>query len=228
MTIKIAIMSILLLALNISNAQTSVTAITGVHSSTTSTNGDVNSILTLNPLRSINLGLLVEQALDDKLSITTGLISRKKGFVVEESMHTSIAGLDVPLGVKVINTINYVEVPAILKYRQTLTSGLQAYVGAGPSLGYARSGSIDLKARALLDFNVMSTPLELGSHNYNRTELLGNVLAGVKIPYGSSGHWLAEINYTKGFTDFVSEDFMIDAGGKHDGWTFNVGYGINF
>ena len=136
--------------------------------------------------------------------------------------------MDLPIGAKVINTISYLEVPLMLKYNVTSLKGIEPYVGLGPSISYAREGTLDTKASAgFFDLNVTSTPLELASNDYNRTQVVGNVVGGVKIPYGV-GNWLVEVGYSRSFTDLVSEDFIIDAGGKHTDLSFSVGYGISF
>ena len=215
----------------LSYAQTAVTGMIGVHSSNTSNNlalgDDSGAFLSSKPITSLTGGIIVDHALDNNLSLSSGVLLRRKGFQVAEGVSFNLLGIDLGVGASAVTQVQYVEVPLMLKAHLGNSSAVQPYIGLGPSISYAAAGSIDTRANAIISFNVSSTPLELSSNNYNRWQLGGNAVAGVKVPYGS-GHWMIEGGYNTSFTELISEDFLIDAGGKHNGWTLAVGFGKTF
>ncbi len=215
----------------LSYGQTTVTGMIGVHSSNTSTNlalgDDSGAFLTSKPITSFTGGIVVDQALDKTLSLSSGVLFRRKGFQVAEGVSFNLLGVDLGVGASAVTQVQYLEVPIMLKVHLGNSNIVQPYVGLGPSISYATSGSLDTRANAIISFNLSSTPLELSSNNYNRWQLGGNAVAGLKIPYGS-GHWMVEGGYNTSFTDLISDDFLIDAGGKHSGWTLAVGFGKTF
>lgn len=215
----------------LSYGQTTVTGMIGVHSSKTSTNlalgTDAGALLASKPITSLTGGIIVDHSLDNLLSFSTGVLARRKGFKVSAGTGIDLLGIDLGIGASAVTQVQYVEVPLMLKAHLGNSKTVQPYIGAGPSVSYATSGSIDTRVNAILSFNVSSTPLELSSPNFNRWQLGGNAVAGVKVPYGT-GHWMVEGGYNTSFTDLISDDFLIDAGGKHSGWTLSVGYGMTF
>ena len=209
-------------------AQTTVNLITGINSASTDINSSLTEVVDVQPIKNLTIGLKVDQRLDRHLSVTTGIISKSKGFQIQQSTGIDLLGMDLPIGAKVVNQIKYIEVPLLLTYNIKPVSGIEPYVSLGPSLSYARSGTINTKVQAaIFDVNVTSTPLVLTSDDYNRTQVVGNAVAGLKLPYGR-GHWVAEVGYSRSFTELVSDNFRVDAGGIHTDWNFSVGYGISF
>lgn len=217
--------------MTMSQAQTTVTGMIGAHTSTTSANISLNEgsneILNLKPITTFTGGIVVDHALDKILSISSGLHFRSKGFKVFEGTNAGILGLDLGLGVKATTNISYLELPLMLKANLGNNTFIKPYVGIGPSVSYATSGTLQTSATALLDFNVSETDIDLTSNNYNRWQLGGQAVAGAMIPYGQ-GHWSAEVGYSASLTDLVSDNFLIKAGGRHRGLTFSIGYGMSF
>ena len=217
--------------MTISKAQTTVTGMIGLHSSTTSANvalsESTGGLVNLKPIATFTGGVVVDQALDNRLSFSTGVHFRSKGFKILAGSSVGVLGLDLGVGVKATTQISYVEVPFMLKANLSNSERVQPYLGVGPSISYAASGTLRTSATAIFDFNVSNTDIDLTSDNYNRWQLGGQAVAGALIPYGQ-GHWMAEVGYSRSFTNLVSDDFLIDAGGRHSGLTFSVGYGMRF
>ena len=217
--------------MTISTAQTTVTGMIGIHSSTTSANISVDQttggILNQKSISSFTGGVVVDHALDKRLSVSTGVHFRNKGFKISGGTSVDVLGFDIGFGANATTRISYVEVPLLLKANISNTAVVQPYLGVGPSLSYATRGTLNTTATAIFDFNLSSTDINLASNNFNRWQLGGQAVAGALIPYGS-GHWMTEVGYATSFTDLVSDDFLIDAGGKHSGWTVSVGYGMRF
>lgn len=217
--------------MTISQAQTTVTGMIGVHSSMTSANISINEddkgLLDLKPITTFTGGIVVDHTLDKRLSVSSGLYFRTKGFQVSEGTSVDVLGLDLGVGVKATTALSYIEVPLMLKANFSNSTSIIPYAGIGPSVSYATKGTLRTSATAILNFNVSETDINLASNNYNRWQLGGQAVAGAVIPYGE-GHWSAEVGYSASFTDLVSDDFLIEAGGRHRGVTFSVGYGMSF
>ncbi len=225
------LISTMIIVATFSYGQTTVTGMIGVHSSNTSTNlslgSDAGALLSSKPITSLTGGIIVDHALDNLLSVSTGVLARRKGFIISEGTGIELIGIELGIGASAVTQVSYLEVPLMLKANLGNSRTIIPYIGVGPSVSYATSGSIDTRVNAILSFNVSSTPLELSSPNYNRWQLGGNAVAGIKVPYGT-GHWMLEGGYSTSFTDLISDDFLIDADSKHSGWTFSVGYGMTF
>jgi len=208
------------------HGQTSVSVISGLYHSNTSSTLQTD-LINLESINRLNLGILVEQKLDPRLSVRSGIIHKQSGFQVRESMNIDVLGANIPLGVKAVAELNTLEIPVMLQYNFTTNSGLTPYISAGPSVSYALSGAVKTKATAILDFTVSNTELNLSSSDYNRFGVVGNITAGTKIPYGK-GHFLTEVGYNRSFTNLTSESFMVDTGLRPKGFNINFGYGLSF
>jgi len=201
----------------------------GFHNSNTKTNGGSTELLDIKPVASMGLGINWERKLDEKLSFEAGLNYTQKGFQVGAGTDINVLGMDLPLGAMALTKINYLTVPATLKLNIDIPkSYVTPYIGVGPSVSYALSGQLETKLQAaIFDLNVSTTELELSSANYNRAQVNGQAIVGADIAYGL-GSLRIEAGYHHSFTDLISNDFVIDAGGKHHGWNLSLGYGMRF
>ena len=215
----------LVLMCEMSYAQVTISPYLGALHSNTKINTE---LIQPNGISSVVLGMHADYSLDKNLSVRSGIKKTRRGFEVGATTGIDILGTSIPVGVKAATEIDYIEVPLMLMYKIDAGTKFRPYVGLGSGLAYATKGNLRTKATAIIDFTVGNTELQLDSPDYNRTSAMGYALAGVEIPYGKSGHWIVEVEHSRSFTDFVSEDFLIDAGGRHRGIGFNVGYGIRF
>jgi len=207
--------------------QTTVNVITGLHSANTSHSGIQTDLLDLKSINRLSMGIIIDQGIDDRLSVRTGLIYKQNGFQINETFGMDVLGTELPIGVKVAAELNTLEIPLMLQYNFKNIPGITPYVSAGPSFSYAQSGAIKTKATAIFDFTVNNTALDLSSDNYNRFGVNGNVVTGLKIPYGK-GQFVTEVGYSHSMTDVTSERFLVDTGLRPKGWSFNIGYGLSF
>ena len=208
-------------------SQTDISLFGGNYISGTKSTMIGSDFLQLDPIHSFSTGLIVKHHLSDQIAVRTGINYHKRGFSITEGTSVNVFGLPIPLGVEVRNEINYLELPIMLQYNLPVNGSVQAYLAGGFGVGYAMNGNLTTRAQTILDFNVTNTPLNLSSNDYNRIDMSAQVLAGVEIPNGNS-HFLVEFGYGQSLNDFVSNDFFLDAGGRHYGWMMNVGYGIRF
>lgn len=170
-------------------------------------------------------GLVVRQPIDDKLAITSGIHYKQKGFGIGVSFPVEILGVDMPLGASAVTKMNYIEVPLLLNYTHKNDLGIEPYIEIGPSFGYATSATLNTQADILITINLSSTDLDLSKDTYNRFEVAGQGVAGVKIPYGR-GAFDIGLNYTQAFTDSV-DDTLLDVTLKNKGFGVFAGFNIN-
>lgn len=221
----LASVSLVLMFAISSYAQVTITPYIGALHSNTKIQTD---LIQPSGISSAVLGLHADYSLDKNLSVRSGIKKTRRGFEVGVTTGIDLLGINVPVGVKAATEIDYIEVPLMLMYKINAGSKIRPYVGLGSGLSYATKANLRTKATAILDFTLGNTEIQLDSPNYNRTLTMGYALAGVEIPYGRHGHWIVEVEHSRSFTDFVSEDFLVDAGGRHSGIGINVGYGIRF
>lgn len=219
----------LLGAASLAGQKNTLTFSAGFHNSNTKTNGGSTEFLDIKPIASLGAALSWERKLDDKLSLETGLSYAQKGFQVGAGTDINVLGMELQLGAKALTKINYLTVPATLKLNIDIPkSYVTPYIGVGPSVSYALKGQLETKIQAaIFDLNVNTTELVLSSANYNRAQVNGQAIVGLDIVYGL-GSLKIEAGYNHSFTDLISNDFVIDAGGKHHGWNLSIGYGMHF
>ena len=171
------------------------------------------------------LGMFYKIDLLNNFSFVPGVKYSEKGFTVDEGLDVDIFGADLPLGVRAETHSYYIEVPALFRY--TIPSGIgEFYFEGGPTLGYATAAEIRTKARAILDFNLMTTDLNLNNDIYNRWEVSGQVGAGVAVIAGP-GKLFANVRYQHGFTDMLDNP-TIDIRLKNRNINWGVGYAYTF
>lgn len=223
---KILAAATLTTAVTLCSAQITTELKVGVLNSNTSSS--ISNTVNLSPMTSLSAGLEMSYAMDNNLSILTGVNYNRHGFSTVQGTNITVLGMGIPLGVKATTEINYLTIPALLKVDLPGSTKIEPYIAAGPSVAYATSGKLRTSATALFDFNVTNTDLVLNSPNYNRVQMWGNLRAGAKIPYNANGHWIIEAGYIHSFTDLVSDNFVLDAGGRHRAFNLTVGYGFRF
>ena len=210
------------------SGQSKLTLLTGVHNSNTQTNGGAADILNKQAIHSGVVGLSYERMLDKRFSIETGASFLQKGFSLDLTQNVNLLGIDLPLGASAVTRISYLEFPVRMKYNFGTNSNIKPYLGVGPSLSYALNGKLQTRVHAgILDFNATSTDLELSSTDYNRAQINGQAVAGIDILYGI-GSFRLQADYAHSFTDLISDDFILDTGGKHHGWSLSAGYTVHF
>lgn len=210
------------------SAQISAGVQMGTHHSNTSFNGISEGVLPNNQaLKDFTGSVFVDYALDQNLSVRSGLNFKQKGFIVSVNMPVELGGVDLPIGVRAENRINYIEVPLMLNYKIPALGIVRPYIGIGPSLAFAQSGYIRTTGTAIIDFTINKTELDLSSDTFRRTELVGNAVAGLEIPYGK-GFFSMEAGFEKSLQDFMTDSFVVDTGARHRGISLKVGYGIRF
>ncbi len=198
---------------------------TGYHSAGTQVSSGISeSVLPkFNTIGNASIGLTAEVGLDDKLSVVTGAHLKQKGFMTQAGTDFDLLGLNIPVGVKVENRLNYVELPLHLKYSYG-NAKYKAFVAAGPSLSIGRSGSIKAFATSFIDIELTDQEINFSDELYNRTNVNGDLSLGGEMAYGL-GKLQASISYGRSFGKFLSDN-TLNADLTHSGMTYSIAYSI--
>lgn len=173
----------------------------------------------------VSLGAFVELPLSEVFSLRPGLEYTQRGTSVGLTQDVNLLGVKLPLGARAKTTFDYVDAPLLLQYNLPTRSNLQAYVIAGPSIGYAVSGKLRTSARALIDVTITSTDVDLEAINYQRLHVAAVGGAGVRGRLGESATVFLEGRYEYGLTQPYNVPLVKDGVG-FQGW--NVGAGVSF
>jgi hypothetical protein len=180
------------------------------------------------PDRTLHAGLLAQvlasKNIGNHFEVETGLAYQEKGFHIKEGINMDILNLPVKLGVEAITTMRYIQIPLHLKYNLS-SQGIQVFVFAGPSVGYAMSGNVRTRANFIFDVNINNTRLDLNQTMYNRIELGGNAGGGIGLPIGD-GQLTARFNFNQGFNRVI-DNTLVDLRLKNYGFGMNIGYKLS-
>jgi len=207
------------------HAQIHVGITTGYHNASTKVSSGISeSVLPdFRNTGNATLGLIAEFGLDDKLSVVTGAHLKQKGFNMKAGTAFNALGLSIPIGVRVENKLNYVEIPLHLKYSYG-TEQFKAFASLGPSISVGRNGSIKAFATSFIDVELTDREIDFSDPLYNRTNLNGDITLGGEMKYGV-GKIQAGISYGRSFGKFLSDN-TLNADLTHSGMTYSIGYSI--
>lgn len=129
----------------------------------------------------------------------------QKGFTWDESAGVPIGNIEIPLGAKATFRSNYIEVPLLAKVKLG-NEVVQAYILAGPSVGYATNAKIITRPRLFFEFDPIKTNVNLDNINYERFDI--GATGGLGVQFNLNGVKIfADARYTHGFTELY--DFPV-------------------
>jgi Outer membrane protein beta-barrel domain len=190
------------------------------------TSKDLSGTIDFKTMSSASFGAFYELDLGHNFSVQPEINYNEKGFKSDIGKDFTLFGVNLPVGANAVTVIKYVDVPVLAKYKFGNTEGVHAYVIAGPSLGYAMNGTIDTRAKVLIDFKIASTPIDLTSNNYKRLEVAGVIGGGVALPIGDKAKLFADVRYTKSLMD-VYELPITGSRLRNQGFGVGVGFAVN-
>lgn len=161
----------------------------------------------INFLNTFTGGITVNQRIDDKLSVTSGIHFKRKGFIAEEMLSAEALGINVNIEGTAETRIDYLEIPLLLNIAFNRDNKVQPYIEFGPAFSYAMQGEIQTRGQFIIEFNGPKFDLDLTKDNYNRFEVAGQGVAGLKIPYGK-GIFDLGVSYTHAFTDLLKDPVL--------------------
>lgn len=153
----------------------------------------------LSGIISPEIGLFAEFALSDQISLQPELQYTSRGFAIDLNTDATVAGIRLPIGAIARSRFHYVEMPVLFK-ASFGNEATKAYVVAGPSVGYAMSGNLKTSARALIEFELVNTPINLSAIDYQRLAFNGVVGLGVQHNLASGVSLVGDLRYTHGFS----------------------------
>jgi len=180
----------------------------------------------IKPITQYTTGIQYERNLNPNLSFVTGAQFTSRGFGMKENFNIDLFGVDLPVGARIETRLNYLEVPAMLKY-EFGEGGVTPYVKAGASAAYAIDGKIQPKVDAIITWKLPAININLESDMYNRLDVSGIVGAGLNFPVGETGAIQLDVNYRHSLNDMFL-DKITDIRIKSHGISAGLGYTMRF
>lgn len=156
-------------------------------------------------LDNFTIGAVAEVPLLSNLYFQPELNYTVKGFGLTANADVDVFNTPLPIGAEARSKFHYLDVPLLAKAKFG-QQAVQFYITAGPSFGYALSGEVETIARALVEFKVSDSPINLESINYERFEVSGIVGAGLNIDL-KFVQLFADARYQHGFTELYDIPF---------------------
>ena len=97
------------------------------------------------------------------------------------------------------------------------------YVVAGPTFGYATGGSLDTRAKLLIEIDLFKTDINLDAVGYERWEVGGMAGAGVNFNVGNGNNLFFDVRYAHGFSQPYDIPIVRERV-QHNSIGFNVGF----
>lgn len=116
----------------------------------------------------LSFGAFADIPFGDVISFRPGFELNRRGTVLNLNADQDIFGINVPLGAETKTRFTYIDVPLLLQAKLPTTGAVQPYAFAGASLGYATGGNLRTTATAIIEFNLMSSDIDLDAINYER------------------------------------------------------------
>jgi len=129
----------------------------------------------------LSFGAFVDIPFGNIISLRPGVEINRRGTVLNIDADQDVFGINVPLGAQAKTRFTYVDVPLLIQAKVPTTGAIQPYAFAGASLGYATGGNLRTTATAIIEFNLMSTDIDLESINYERFHVAAVGGLGAKV-----------------------------------------------
>lgn len=128
----------------------------------------------------LSAGVFVSIPLSEHISFRPGLEVNRRGTSLALAENVDVFGVNLPFGAVAKTRFTYVDVPLLFEAKLPTGSGIQPYAFGGASLGYATGGNLRTTARAIVEFNLLTTDIDLEAINYERFHVAAVGGLGVK------------------------------------------------
>ncbi|MFK8161808.1 MAG: porin family protein [Lewinella sp.] len=177
-------------------AQTSIGFRGGYGSSNIRTDKELNAISDqFDNSSALSFGVFADIPFGDIISFRPGVELNRRGTTLAITGDQQIFGVNIPIGAQAKTRFTYVDVPLLFQATLPTEGMFKPYAFAGGSLGYATSGNIRTTATAIIEFNLMTTDIDLEAINYERFHAAAIGGLGVKA------------NLAPGFNAFIEGRF---------------------
>ncbi|OAV43185.1 porin family protein [Lewinella sp. 4G2] len=183
------------------SAQTSVGIRGAYGTSSLRTDSDLDLISDqLDNTSTLSAGLYVEHAFTEVFSLRSGVEINRRGTSLALTQDAEIFGMNVGFGARAKTRFTYVDVPVLAQVHLPTNSAVTPYAFGGASLGYATAGNIRTTATALVEFNLMTTDINLDAINYERFHVAAMGGVGVKAKAGENLTFFVEGRFEQSLT----------------------------
>ncbi len=207
------------------SAQSTVGLRLGVGSNQLSTTSGLDLVGNqLSGIKSLELAVFTEFPLNNQFSFQPELQYTSRGFGLDLSSDATVAGISLPIGAKATSRFQYIEAPLLLKAAFG-NEATQFYFLAGPSVAYAMSGRLKTTARALFEFELTDSPINLDAINYQRLAINGIAGIGLQHSLASGIQMSGDLRYTHGFSQLYDIP-LISERLSNQAFSASIGVGI--
>ncbi len=168
------------------------------------------------------LGLLYKASLDENWAISTGINYARRGAETKLNEDLQIFDRNIPIGVKLIHKMDYIEIPILFEYRVKDSKHVSPYLLAGAYFAYEIKYNMQFKSHFIVDVNLYNYNIDLTNSNFKRFDISGVIGAGVYIPL-ATGNLNFDVKYLHGFTDILSNT-IVDLGMQHSNIRMGMSY----
>ncbi|MBK7811006.1 MAG: PorT family protein [Saprospiraceae bacterium] len=155
----------------------------------------------------LRTGATASYQFSDLFSLQSGVFYHRTGFQVNESIGLDVFNQDIPLGLKAITQLHFLEIPVLARLNVG-TEKVKWYIEGGPQLSYAMDGEVRTRASFLVDFNLGRYDINMANSNFRKVEWTGVVGTGLDIGLNEYLNLELGAQYMHGFTDLTEEPIV--------------------
>jgi hypothetical protein len=171
-------------------------------------------------------GLVVERDVTYSISLRSGIQQTQRGTTLQQGSAHKILGASLPLDYEAQIRTNYLEVPLALKFHLPFAQDqLEVYGWGGVTAGYALTGSIRSRSTSSMNFQLMTTKLDMATYAFPRFHLGYTGGVGLGINLGETLQFRLEADYNQ---SAEKKAMLTPESGKHGYQTLHLGAGMVF
>ena len=224
---RLFLASVLLLAIAASSTAQTTVGIRAGYGQSSLRSGNTFDIVTdqTDGVGAASAGIFIAIPVTEWLTLRPGLEYNKRGTSIGLTEGIDLLGVKLPVGARAKTTFNYVDAPLLVQLDLPTEGSIQPYALIGPSLGYAVSGRLRTSARALIDFTISDTDVNLNAINYERFHVAAVGGLGLNGKLSPTTKMFVEARYEHGLTRPYNVPLVRDGVGFR---AWNIGAGISF
>ncbi|MFT6001123.1 MAG: hypothetical protein ACI81P_003591 [Neolewinella sp.] len=171
-------------------------------------------------------GLVVEQDITYRISLRSGIQQTQRGTTLQQGSIHKLLDTCLPLDYEAQIRTNYLEVPLALKFKLLLAQDrLEVYGWGGVTAGYALTGSIRSRSASSMNFQLMTTKLDMTTYAFPRFHLGYTGGVGLGINLGETLQFRLEADYNR---STEKKAMLSPESGKHGYQSLHLGAGMVF
>ena len=182
-------------------AQTSLSVRAGYGSSNVRTDSELDAISDqFESASARSFGVYVNVPVGEIVTLRGGLETNRRGTTLDLGDDVNVFGVNLPLGATAKTRFSYVDLPLQLKASLPTTGAFRPYAFAGATLGYATGGNVRSTARAIIEFDLMTTKIDLDAIDYERFHAAATGGLGLDISFSETFGAFVEGRYEQSLT----------------------------